>query len=133
MAASKTRCKFDLKQLERFCSSFDRSCPEICSTAFLDVNQQELQRRWEKLIESYEEYMMEDKEQQEGDAKDEVSLKYEGACDLYESTKMKILEKREYFTSTAHKQSGFRILKVVTPSGLLSEICSRRWSENILP
>ena len=108
MTASKRRCKFDLKQIESFCASFDRNCPEICSTAFLDVKQQELQRRWEKLTESYEEYMLEDKEQQEEDAKDEVCLRYEGACDLYESTKIKILEKREALTSTGQQQSSFR-------------------------
>ncbi|XP_065355278.1 uncharacterized protein LOC135949606 [Calliphora vicina] len=108
MAASKRRCKFDLIQLVVFCTNFERTCPVDCSFAFLDVKKQELERRWVKLVESYEEYVLEDEETDGDDHKDEVSLRYEEASDLYQALKTKILEKMKKTTVNENRPTSSR-------------------------
>ena len=103
MSASKRRCKFDLTQLVAFCTNFERTCPIDCSFEFLDVKKQELERRWVKLVTSYEEYVLVGEEPDGEDHKDEVSLRYEEASDLYQTLKTKILEKMKK-TSVEHKE-----------------------------
>ena len=99
MAASKRRCKFDLTQLVAFCTNFERTCSDNNSLAFFDVKKQELDRGWNKLVESYEDYMLGDDDAQKEDIKDDMSLKYEEASDLYQAQKIKIVEKIKSFTA----------------------------------
>ncbi|KAI8123980.1 hypothetical protein CVS40_5803 [Lucilia cuprina] len=90
--ATKRKCKYDIQQLATYCSSFDKILPESLTLSLLEVKQTELERRWTKMIETFEEYIVTGDKVKEEESHSEIYLKYEevlGTC-LWQSWEMSL-------------------------------------------
>lgn len=84
------KCKFDISQLTSFCNKIETAKEKTLTGAAIDVKLDELEKRWAKLEESFEQYIL-SKEADE-DVKDELATKYDAVVDRYESAKIKLLD-----------------------------------------
>lgn len=71
--ATKRRCKFDIHQLEILCTQYENISKESLTVTLLEVKQNELERRYAKMLESYEEYAMTETSQE--DVKDDLGVR----------------------------------------------------------
>ena len=73
--------------------------------AVLEVKLCEMEKRWNKLADTYEEYMTGKTEE---DSKDDIVLRYDEASDKYEAGKAKLMELIKKEASVNKDKSTFR-------------------------
>ena len=72
--SAKRRCTFDIYQLTTLCTEFENVSEENRTAEFLQVKQDELEKWWGRLMESYEAFVMDEKSEACKNFKDGASL-----------------------------------------------------------
>ncbi|XP_075163067.1 uncharacterized protein LOC142235692 [Haematobia irritans] len=88
--AARRKFLFDLNQLNSFCKSFKAST----NVASLDVNEEELERRWRKFLNTYEGLMTADENEHAKDLLEMAEKEYTTACSNYIECKTEISSSR---------------------------------------
>lgn len=88
------RCKFsfDNTQLRAFCKKFNENFEKFDSATALELHHDELERRWNKLVESFENCVTEDGDSEAAEDPSEITATFDEASKLWQECRVKLIE-----------------------------------------
>ncbi|XP_037810871.1 uncharacterized protein LOC119603042 [Lucilia sericata] len=89
--ALRRKCKLDLHHLISYITSWEEATNENIHVSLLEIKRDELDKRWSKLTESYDNYMLEEDKGVTEDFKDDISIRYEEVSIKYDQIKSQII------------------------------------------
>ena len=98
--AARRRCKADIYQLESFCKEFEKIPDDELTISYLEVKHGELDRRWFKVIGTYESYLVDEESEMAENFTDDISVRYEKIGNQYQKVKAKIVERLRFAMKT---------------------------------
>lgn len=83
---------FDNTQLRAFCKKFNENFEKFDSATALELHHDELERRWNKLVESFENCVTEDGDSEAAEDPSEITATFDEASKLWQECRVKLIE-----------------------------------------